>query len=148
MKAYIGFTLLTAVPVKGTYCLCIVNHETQSIQIGALGEIEFKKGLYVYVGSALNSLIPRLQRHLRMSQGEHHVFHWHIDYLLREKTVEIDSIYIIETGEHLECIIADKVSKHGKAIPRFGCSDCKCSSHLFYIQSFDFMEKMGLKKWV
>ena len=135
-------------PVKGTYCLCIENHQDQIIQIGALGRIDFKKGWYVYIGSALNSLIPRLERHIRMSHGEHHVFHWHIDYLLREKSVEIESIYITETDEHLECMIAEKVSEHGEAVSRFGCSDCKCSSHLYYVESFDFIGKMDLKKWV
>jgi len=136
------------VPVKGTYCLCIENHQDQIIKIGALGPIEFKKGKYVYVGSALNSLIPRLERHMRMSRGEHDVFHWHIDYLLREKSVEIESIYITETDEHLECAIAEKVSEHGEAISRFGCSDCKCDSHLYHVEGFDFIEKMGFKKWV
>jgi Uri superfamily endonuclease len=136
-----------AVPVKGTYCLCIENHQKISIQIGALGEIEFNRGYYVYVGSALNSLIPRLERHLKTSRGEHHVTHWHIDYLLRETTVEIKSIHTIETDEHLECDIAEKISMYGEAIPRFGCSDCSCQSHLFHVDGFEFVKKIGLKKW-
>ncbi|MGW8181864.1 MAG: GIY-YIG nuclease family protein, partial [bacterium] len=103
-------------PIPGTYCLCIENHETKKIKIGALGLHEFKKGKYIYVGSALNSLIPRLERHLKTSKGEHHVTHWHIDYLLREQTVEIDSIYVIESPEHLECSIAEKVSKYGEPV--------------------------------
>jgi Uri superfamily endonuclease len=107
----------------------------------------FKKGLYVYVGSALNSLIPRLERHMKMSRGQHHVYHWHIDYFLREKTVEISSIYVVETDEHLECMIAEKVAEHGEAVQGFGCSDCKCKSHLYHLTSFDSIEKMGLKKW-
>ena len=136
-----------AVPVKGTYCLCIENHQTISIQIGALGEIEFNRGYYVYVGSALNSLIPRLERHLKTSLGKHHVTHWHIDYLLRETTVEIKSIYTIETYEHLECDIAEKISMCGETIPRFGCSDCCCQSHLFHVDGFEFVKKIGFKKW-
>ena len=124
-----------------------MNHQDQRIQIGALGEIMFKNGQYVYVGSALNSLVPRLERHLRMSHGEHHVYHWHIDYLLREESVEIDAIYTIKTDKHLECMIADKVSEHGEAVPGFGCSDCKCSSHLYHVDNFNFVEKIGLKKW-
>jgi Uri superfamily endonuclease len=136
------------VPVKGTYCLCIENHEDRTIQIGALGGNEFGRGFYVYVGSALNSLLPRLERHLKTSRGEHHVIHWHIDYFLRESSVEITSIYIIESKEHLECKIAEKVGKHGKSIPGFGCSDCKCISHLHKVDDFEFLEKMGMKKWV
>ena len=134
-------------PVKGTYCLCIQNNQDQTIKIGALGEIAFNKGYYVYVGSALNSLLPRLERHLMTSRGEHHVIHWHIDYFLRENTVSVEHIYTVETDEHLECIIAEQVSKHGESIPRFGCSDCQCSSHLYKVDGFDFLEKMGFKKW-
>ena len=134
-------------PIKGTYCLCIENNNSQTIQVGALGEIYFPEGKYVYVGSALNSLIPRLERHFKTSRGKHHVTHWHIDYFLRENPVSIVSIYTIETAEHLECDIAEKVSKHGKSIPHFGCSDCRCNSHLFKVNGFKFIEKMGLKKW-
>ena len=136
-----------AVPIPGTYCLCIKNHETKKIEIGALGSREFKEGKYIYVGSALNSLIPRLERHLKTSKGEHHVTHWHIDYLLREQTVEVDSAYIIESPEHLECTIAEKLSQYGEPVPRFGCSDCKCTSHLYRVKNFDFLGKIGLKKW-
>lgn len=140
--------LIMAVPVKGTYCLCISNSQDQTINIGALGEILFQQGLYVYVGSALNSLVPRLERHIKTSQGEHHIVHWHIDYFLRENRVSVESIYSIETAEHIECKIAEKVSEHGVPIPHFGCSDCKCTSHLFKVETFDFLENIGLKKWV
>jgi Uri superfamily endonuclease len=136
------------VPIKGVYCLCIENHQSQAIKIGALGNIEFNKGYYVYVGSALNSLNPRLERHLKISKGEHNTIHWHIDYLLREETVELNSIYSIETEDHLECIIAEKISQHGETVPKFGCSDCMCVSHLYRVDSFYFLEKMGLIKWV
>ena len=37
--------LLSAVTAKGTYCLCIENNQSQVISIGALGKIEFEKGL-------------------------------------------------------------------------------------------------------
>ena len=148
MKPYIGDMLLSAVLVKGAYCLCIENNQSQVITISALGEIEFKKGLYVYVGSALNSLYPRLERHLRISRGDHRVFHWHIDYLLREESVGITSIYIVETDESIECKISEKVSELGDPIPHFGCSDCNCYSHLYKVQDFDFLGKLWLKRWV
>jgi Uri superfamily endonuclease len=139
---------ILAVPLRGTYCLCIRNNQDQTIKIGALNDIMFKKGKYVYIGSALNSLIPRLERHLKISRGEHNITHWHIDYFLKEGTVEIDSIYTITTNEHLECIIADQLSRQAEIIPRFGCSDCKCSSHLFKVDNFNIIEKYGLKKWI
>ena len=62
-------------PVKGTYCLCINVEEDIKIRVGALGDIIFTKGAYIYVGSALNSLIPRLDRHLKHSRGKHDVTH-------------------------------------------------------------------------
>ncbi len=134
-------------PVKGTYCLCINVEEDIKIRVGALGEIIFQKGSYIYVGSALNSLIPRLDRHLKHSRGEHDVTHWHIDYLLREPLVSMDSIYMNDNGEKLECAMAAQVAGHGKSVPRFGCSDCKCVSHLYGVESFAFLKKMGLKKY-
>ena len=133
--------------MKGIYCLCIENHDDQSIKIGALGETEFRKGYYIYVGSALNSLIPRLERHLKMSRGEQHVYHWHIDYLLKEPTVELKFIYIKETEQHIECRIADLVGKQGLPMLSFGCSDCNCKSHLYKVKDFKFLKKIGLKKW-
>ncbi|MBT4321501.1 GIY-YIG nuclease family protein [Candidatus Bathyarchaeota archaeon] len=134
-------------PVKGTYCLCINVEDDITINVGALGEIIFQRGSYIYVGSALNSLIPRLDRHLKHSRGEHDVTHWHIDYLLREPLVSIESICMNDNGEKLECVMAALVAGHGEPVPRFGCSDCRCISHLYYVESFDFLEKMGLKKY-
>ncbi len=134
-------------PVKGTYCLCINVEEDIKIRVGALGEIIFPMGSYIYVGSALNSLLPRLDRHLKHSRGEHDVTHWHIDYLLREPLVSMDSIYMNDNGEKLECVMAAKVAEHGEPVPRFGCSDCRCVSHLYSVDSFGFLEKMGLKKY-
>ncbi|MFC1803941.1 DUF123 domain-containing protein [Thermoproteota archaeon] len=134
--------------LKGTYCLCINNKSDKILKIGALGEIFFPVGNYIYVGSALNSLVPRLKRHQKTSNGTHHITHWHIDYFLHEKDVEIQSIYVIENDDHLECDIVSQVSSYGGPVPRFGCSDCKCSSHLYKVNEFNFIEKIGLKKWV
>ena len=135
-------------PVKGTYCLCINVEEDTSIKVGALGEIDFPSGSYIYVGSALNSLLPRLERHIKNSRGEHDVTHWHIDYLLRDPNVSIESIFMNDNGEKLECAMAANVDEHGEPIPHFGCSDCRCISHLYSVDSFSFLKKMGLKKYV
>jgi Uri superfamily endonuclease len=50
--------------LKGTYCLIIQLRDDTIIEVGKKGSINFKKGYYVYVGSALNSLETRLKRHL------------------------------------------------------------------------------------
>jgi Uri superfamily endonuclease len=134
------------VVIRGSYCLCIEAAKERRIKIGALGAIDFPAGRYVYVGSALNSLIPRLGRHLRTARGEGKVAHWHIDYLLREPDVEITAIYATDWTVRMECEIAERVAEHGKPIPRFGCSDCRCSSHLYMVKNFGFIKETGLKK--
>ena len=132
--------------IKGTYLLCINIKETIDVKIGALGPTWFTCGRYIYVGSAMNSLEPRLNRHIKTSRGDHHVTHWHIDYLLREPAVELEAIYYKEASEKLECVYASEVAEHGAPVKGFGCSDCKCGSHLYKIDCYGFIEKMGFKK--
>ena len=43
------------------------------IRIGSLGKITFKKGFYAYVGSAMNNLEKRVQRHLRKKKNFYHL---------------------------------------------------------------------------
>lgn len=131
---------------KGAYCLCIHIQEDIFVVVGALGNIAFPKGEYVYVGSALNSLEPRIKRHLLTSTGDHAVTHWHIDYLLREPAASIQKIYVVETDRKLECSIAENVAEHGQPIKGFGCSDCRCVSHLYMVEGFGFLEKMGVRR--
>lgn len=118
--------------IKGTYCLIINKRKSSKVKIGALGEINFKKGYYIYIGSAMNSLKPRIRRHLSNDKK----IHWHIDYLLKNENVAIDDI-IFNIGERkIECKIAKILSDNGKEILNFGCSDCGCNSHLIYFTSF------------
>jgi Uri superfamily endonuclease len=135
------------VTLKGTYCLCIENKKEKKITIGALGNLLFPTGKYIYIGSALNSLEPRLKRHIKISTGQHNVTHWHIDYFLKDMDVEIQSIFIIKNNNRIECEIVKKVSQHGESIPRFGSSDCNCPSHLFKVKDNNFLRKMGFNKW-
>ena len=114
--------------MKGTYTLIINKKEKETIKIGALGKIEFKKGYYLYTGSAMNSLIPRLKRHLKKNKK----LHWHIDYLLKNATIE--EIIFTDSLKKIECKIADEINTT-KNIPKFGCSDCQCISHLHYTKT-------------
>ena len=92
--------------MKGSYCLIINVEKDTKIKIGKkLGIINFKKGCYVYVGSAMNSLESRVKRHLSDNKKKH----WHIDYLLLNKNSKIEKIYTKESGEKLECEIAKKI---------------------------------------
>lgn len=130
--------------MKGSYCLCINVSSDIEVSVGALGEIRFPAGRYIYVGSALNSLEPRLRRHLKTSTGQHKVTHWHIDYLLRSPHASLESIFVKTGFEKLECRIAAMVASHGEPVPRFGCSDCKCKSHLYSVEEFSFLGERGM----
>ncbi len=117
--------------------------EDLKIRVGQLGEVSFKKGNYVYVGSAKGCLKARLQRHLR----EEKKLFWHIDYLLNSKEVRILQIWIIPKA--IECKTADIFSKeHTCELVKkgFGSSDCKCVTHLFYIEDKEKIERVLKEK--
>ncbi len=111
---------------SGSYVLLIELPEEQPITAGSLKTICFPGGYYAYVGSALGGFKSRLNRHLRSNKKPH----WHIDYLLQKAT--IDDIVICETEDRTECTIAQALGHQFDSIPGFGCSDCKCHSHLFF----------------
>jgi Uri superfamily endonuclease len=110
---------------SGSYVLILYLPADKRIRIGKLGEIEFKAGRYAYVGSAMRGIDQRVARHRR---GEKR-FHWHIDYLLKEASIE--KVVKIESLEKTECLIAGLLRKRYGSIPHFGSSDCGCQSHLY-----------------
>jgi sugar fermentation stimulation protein A len=113
----------------GTYILVIHNNQKQKIEIGNLGKITFVKGYYCYIGSAMQNLSKRVERHKRRIKN----YHWHIDYLL-EKTKIYKSIEI-RSSEKLECEVAMEINKIADGeIKDFGSSDCNCNSHLFFFK--------------
>ena len=118
--------------MKGTYLLLIQVKKNFVTKIGSLGKIRFEKGIYVYVGSALNCLEKRVERHKKMSQGIG-VKHWHIDYLLSQPQVRLLDIYYKEGNKREECKTAKRFAKFAEGVKGFGCSDCRCESHLFYL---------------
>jgi Uri superfamily endonuclease len=112
--------------MKGTYLLIMALPKDSSVMVGKHGIIHFKKGCYAYIGSALNGLEQRIQRHLSTDKKTH----WHIDYLL--PFTEIVDIFYKENNRRDECRIAQSLERNFASIPGFGCSDCCCQSHLFY----------------
>lgn len=126
-----------------TYCLMIKLNQNSRIKIGKLGEMNFKKGYYVYVGSALNSLDARIRRHL---SKEKKLF-WHIDYLLASLNAALEEVIMERSKEKWECNVAIEISKKGLPVNKFGCSDCKCNSHLFYFESFEAAEEACLNSF-
>lgn len=130
-------------PLKGTYCLIIHLKSRQNIKIGCLGEINFEDGYYVYVGSALNSLKSRLERHLKDDKK----LFWHVDYLLNNPNTKVVDVVFAVSGDKWECPLASNISKLGHEIKNFGCSDCKCPSHLFYFPDMELSKKICLKSF-
>jgi sugar fermentation stimulation protein A len=114
--------------VKAVYVIILKLEEPREIEIGALGGIKFAAGLYVYVGSAMNSVEKRVERHF--SEVEN--LHWHIDYFSAEAEA-VDFLVVPESSE-FECVLADAVSRVGEAVPGFGSSDCDCPGHLFRVK--------------
>ena len=121
-------------PLKGSYCLIIHLKKNEIIKVGNLySKLKLNKGYYVYIGSAMNSLIPRIKRHLSQEKK----LHWHIDYLLQNKNTKIEEVLFNISNNKIECKLAQRISKKGAGIPKFGCSDCKCNSHLIYFKNYE-----------
>jgi len=130
--------------VKGVYVLVISVGEDIKVNIGALGSMNFNKGLYAYVGSAQGSLEKRVERHLGKDKRKF----WHIDHLLDNDAAKVLKVFYKKAKKHEECKIAEKVGKAGVRIEGFGSSDCRCRSHLTKIQDCGFLEEhMKNQKW-
>lgn len=114
---------------KGIYCLVFENPEVE-LRAGALGVIRFSAGWHIYVGSALgNAGFSRVKRHIRLSERKDRAPRWHVDYLLLSPDFSLRKVYCGATAERLECSLAGRLD--GDCVPGFGCSDCRCVSHLF-----------------
>jgi Uri superfamily endonuclease len=119
----------------GSYILVIHLPGETRLSTGRLGEIIFRPGYYAYVGSAMRGFGSRLPHHLRKNPKPH----WHIDYLLQ--TASVERIMTFESDTRQECAIAGFLMQQLEYIPGFGCSDCKCKSHLFYAIKADRLQK-------
>ena len=82
---------------KGSYVLVLQNDTDFSKQIGSLGDIFFRKGYYVYIGSAMNGLDARIMRHYRSKKK----VHWHLDYIT-PKPMKIVKSYTIRSSVPME----------------------------------------------
>ncbi len=91
---------------------------------------KFKRGFYVYVGSGKRYGFQRIIRHLKRSKK----LRWHIDYLLEKGKIE--RILIILGEGTNECQLSSILNEKGIVLmKKFGSSDCKCLSHLFYFKN-------------
>jgi Uri superfamily endonuclease len=123
--------------LKGVYVLIIQVDEDTGVNVGALGRLTFKKGLYAYVGSAQNNLEQRIKRHLRKGKRRF----WHVDYLLSNEATEVVEVFYEQADKTEECAIAGVIGEKGEPIDGFGSSDCSCNSHLFRIEDCGFLQE-------
>ncbi len=117
--------------MKGIYILIISISRDTKIKVGTLGEINFERGTYAYVGSAQNNLEKRIARH----KSKNKKLRWHIDYLTTNKFTKIVKVLYKKAGKSEECRTAKKLIKTEIPIKNFGSSDCDCESHLFKIDT-------------
>jgi len=115
------------------------------VNVGAIGRLTFKKGLYAYVGSAQNNLEQRVKRHLRKEKRKF----WRVDYLLDNDATKVIEVFHKQADKTEECAIAKVIGERGEPMDGFGSSDCSCKSHLFRIGDYgflqEFMHVLGVK---
>ncbi len=126
---------------SGVYCLIIGLKKNQTVSIGKLGKINFKKGIYVYTGSAMNGLEARIERHKKKVKK----LFWHIDYFLVNKNAKILQTFSMKTDERKECNLNSIIASlpGAKPVNHFGCSDCKCESHLTFFTEESMMRMLA-----
>jgi len=121
---------------RGSYIVVLRLPRDRRITAGGLGELKFRRGYYLYAGSAMKNLTQRLARHQRLIKNHH----WHIDYL-REHAEHIAGIPI-RTSADIECEIAGALPGIAEwQVPGFGCSDCGCPTHLVGMAEDPFMKR-------
>jgi Uri superfamily endonuclease len=107
-----------------TYLLNIFLLGSRTIRIGQLGRFFFRKGHYVYVGSAKKNFHQRINRHLR----EKKKMYWHVDYLLQY--ARVTHVWSCDVAEERAADILSATMK--SPVLHFGASDKRSESHLFY----------------
>ena len=111
---------------RGSYILVLELKEGRMLPVGRSSHAFFRRGFYLYVGSAMANLSARMARHVRVRKR----FHWHIDWL--RSAGEVRAVLPVRSSARLECAIAEALRPFSAwSIPGFGCSDCSCTSHLF-----------------
>lgn len=124
----------------GIYILILKLNSNISLAVGKLGIIHFRAGHYYYIGSALGSGgFKRVTRHFDVASGKNMTRKWHIDHLLPHS--EVICALMLPACEPLECEAAGIFMDFSVPIPDFGCSDCKCHTHLFFTEK-DLMNEI------
>jgi sugar fermentation stimulation protein A len=111
---------------RGSYLVIFRLPRKRSVRVGELGDVRFRLGYYVYVGSAKRGLSARIERHRRLRKK----LFWHIDFL--RAVSEFLVALPVRSEDDLECDLAGAVAGMADwSVPGFGSSDCDCPTHLF-----------------
>jgi len=114
---------------SGTYVLALRCRACAEVEVGRIGRLYLQRGIYLYTGSAFGpgGVAARVSRHCRRAKPRR----WHLDYL--DEHLAPWGIWYSYAGEHLEHQWAASLMgiPEFSPVPRFGCSDCRCKSHLF-----------------
>jgi len=115
----------------GTYALVFESGSYCTIEVGGLGPVELRPGFYVYIGSALGpgGLKARIERHWRATKRHH----WHVDYLGDRLTARSAWYVAANSRQEHDWAMAIAACEGIEPVPRFGASDCRCRSHLFFL---------------
>ncbi len=121
--------------MKGVYALVIQIEKNLATTVGALGQVGFQRGIWIYVGSATGTGSTNLENRVRRHFTDEKAVHWHIDYLLKTNAKPLRAIWA-ESDRAAECDLAREMNKSPLFVagPRgFGSSDCTrgCGTHLF-----------------
>ena len=135
--------------MKGSYLLGLRVERPLTLSYGTKRG-RLKAGPYLYLGSALRGLGPRLLRHAQRLGGPPHpafhalkrafpeararkgALHWHVDYLLENAHVQLVAVWVFPGLD--EAALYPQVLGWGgrPVLPGFGASDHpEHESHLF-----------------
>ncbi len=116
---------------EGTGALTQCCPKPVKVKVGALGLISLDSGYYIYIGSAFGpgGLAARLRHHVAGRSRPR----WHLDYL--RPYLEPMSAWVSLSHRRAEHYWARALSELDPVVGviwRFGCTDCRCPSHLFF----------------
>ena len=115
-------------PQRGTYIMMLDADNDRRITIGRRMTIDVRPGRYLYVGSAFGpgGVRARVNRHFRNAG----ICRWHVDYLRRfTRPAGALVCYGARDTEHRWARALDDAGL--QAVTGFGCSDCRCRTHLY-----------------
>jgi Uri superfamily endonuclease len=110
----------------------------ERIAVGALGDVDLRRGWYAYIGSAQRGRDARVARHRQTGKP----LRWHADYLFDRHpatlawTLDVPGEADDGAEGPAECRLAALLATFGRvAGRRFGASDCGCPGHLVEFDS-------------